>query len=67
MPLHIETMYGHPSEKTVAGPVRPATAGSFAVLDVRQRVPDISGKYLVQAMNDTPIHGPSTTFKILGS
>ncbi|VVC43565.1 Storkhead-box protein, winged-helix domain [Cinara cedri] len=37
MPLHTETMYGNSSAKTVASPVRPATVGSFAVLDVRQR------------------------------
>lgn len=45
MPLHTETMYGHPSAETVARPVRSATNGSFALLDVRQRVPNIPGKY----------------------
>jgi len=46
MPLHTETMYGHPFAETVASPVRPATNGNFAVLDVRQRVPNIPGKYI---------------------
>lgn len=45
MPLHTETMYGHPSAETVTRPVRPATDGSFAVLDVRQRVSNIPGEY----------------------
>lgn len=45
MPLHTETMYGHSSAETVTCPVRSATGGSFTVLDVRQRVPNISGKY----------------------
>lgn len=44
MPLHTETMYGHPSAETVTRPVRPATDGSFAVLDVRQRVSNIPGE-----------------------
>lgn len=46
MPLHTQTMYGRPSAKTIAGPVRATADGTFAVLDVRQRVSDIPGEYI---------------------
>jgi hypothetical protein len=55
MPLHTETMYGHPSAETVARPARTATDGSIAVLDVRQRVSNISGEYTEWLFTD--VHG----------
>lgn len=49
MPLHIETMYGHPSSEAVACSVRPATSGNFSILDVRQRVPNIPELFGVES------------------
>lgn len=56
VPLHTETMRGHTSAETIVGPTRAAAAGSFAILDVRQRVPDIPGEYTLKKKKE--ITGP---------